>query len=238
MTAVAHAAQVDGRHRIILEKERRDEVPPVRMSAAAMHEQQAGLAALTPLQIMDGAIRHLDELLRIWRLDRAREPFRWFGDLLFHEYPLGHGLESSRISLSPHYTETQAINPPYPAHRAAGPRHPRRHPPLRALASPAAMYDWFGVAFLRDLQAEVWLPRLADVELIINTSSVLFEQLSALPIIPVLGDGQQRINPIHIEDLCRVIAHLVDHWPPEPQRHQLAGPQVLSLTDFHHQLRR
>lgn len=100
------------------------------------------------------------------------------------------------------------------------------------------MYDWFGVAFLRDLQAEVWLPRLADVELIINTSSVLFEQLSALPIIPVLGDGQQRINPIHIEDLCRVIAHLVDHWPPEPQRHQLAGPQVLSLTDFHHQLRR
>jgi len=183
------------------------------------------------------------------------------------------------------------------------------------------MYTWIAVDFMRDLQAEVWLPRLTQVDLVINTvgiiaergsqnfreiqtlapqalfsacaqrgvkviqisalgaddpklgtrflhskrladdwlwnsgceslilypsivigrggaSTALFEQLSALPVIPVIGDGRQRINPIHIEDMCRVIAHLVDHWPPDRQRHQLAGPQVLSIIEFHGLLRR
>lgn len=183
------------------------------------------------------------------------------------------------------------------------------------------MYNWITVDFMRNLQVEVWLPRLLDVDLVINTvgiiaehgtqsfdqvqtlapqalfsacaqrgikviqisalgaddptqgtrflhskrladdwlrrldceslilypsivigrggaSTALFEQLSALPVIPVLGAGQQRINPIHIEDLCWVITHMVDHWPPGRQQHQLAGPQVLSLIEFHRLLRR
>lgn len=183
------------------------------------------------------------------------------------------------------------------------------------------MYNWITVDFMRNLQVEVWLPRLLDVDLVINTvgiiaehgtqsfdqvqtlapqalfsacaqcgikviqisalgaddptqgtrflhskrlvddwlrrldceslilypsivigrggaSTALFEQLSALPVIPVLGAAQQRINPIHIEDLCWVITHMVDHWPPGRQQHQLAGPQVLSLIEFHRLLRR
>jgi len=70
-----------------------------------------------------------------------------------------------------------------------------------------------------------------------GASTALFEQLSALPVIPVIGDGRQRINPIHIEDLCRVIAHLVSHWPPGRHRHQLTGPQVLNIIEFHGLLR-
>lgn len=65
-----------------------------------------------------------------------------------------------------------------------------------------------------------------------GNSTALFTRLAALPLVPVPGDGRQRLNPIHIDDLCAILAHLVAHWPGGKQRHVLTGADPLTLREL------
>lgn len=70
-----------------------------------------------------------------------------------------------------------------------------------------------------------------------GTSTALFNQLAALPVTPLVGNGEQKLNPIHIDDLCDAVAHMVAHWPGGKQRHQLTGSTVLTMRELYAMLR-
>lgn len=56
--------------------------------------------------------------------------------------------------------------------------------------------------------------------------------LSALPLVlPVIGDGEQRFNPIHASDLAAQVAACLQ-TPPPTGPHETGGPDVLTLTEM------
>lgn len=65
-----------------------------------------------------------------------------------------------------------------------------------------------------------------------GNSTALFARLAALPVMPLPGNGRQRLNPIHIDDLCDTLAHVVAHWPGGKQRHLLTGATTLTLREL------
>jgi uncharacterized protein YbjT (DUF2867 family) len=68
-------------------------------------------------------------------------------------------------------------------------------------------------------------------------SSEMFRALAALPVIPVPGDGRQPLQPIHIDDLVRVV--LADIAKPEGgcPRIDLVGPEPVTFADILLQMR-
>ncbi|CBL46191.1 Hypothetical protein HDN1F_26080 [gamma proteobacterium HdN1] len=70
-----------------------------------------------------------------------------------------------------------------------------------------------------------------------GTSTALFNRLAALPITPLIGDGTQKLNPIHIDDFCDTVAHIVAHWKPGKHSYHLSGSEVLSFAEFYTVLR-
>ncbi len=68
--------------------------------------------------------------------------------------------------------------------------------------------------------------------------SSLARALSALPLCtPVVGDGTQRFNPIHAEDLAAIVAHCLTH-PPQMQPLLVGGPEDISQAALLQLLRR
>jgi uncharacterized protein YbjT (DUF2867 family) len=60
----------------------------------------------------------------------------------------------------------------------------------------------------------------------------LARALAALPLAtPVVGDGTQRFNPIHAEDLAGVIAACLDQ-PPGPGAHEIGGPERITQAEL------
>lgn len=70
-----------------------------------------------------------------------------------------------------------------------------------------------------------------------GSSTELFCKLSALPIIPLPGHGQQTMNPVHIDDLCAAVSHMILHWTGGKQRHQITGATTLTLRELYSLLR-
>lgn len=68
-------------------------------------------------------------------------------------------------------------------------------------------------------------------------SFALFKALAALPAHPLIADGGQRIQPIHVDDLARGIVRLIES--PEPLRVRLAavGPQSVTMVEWLRRLR-
>jgi uncharacterized protein YbjT (DUF2867 family) len=60
----------------------------------------------------------------------------------------------------------------------------------------------------------------------------LLRALAALPLIPLPGDGSQRLQPVAIEDLCRAVLAALERPEPVRQCLQLGGPAALSLRDY------
>jgi len=55
--------------------------------------------------------------------------------------------------------------------------------------------------------------------------------MAALPLyLPVVGDGQQRFNPIHAADLAEVVAECLDR--PTPGIWDIGGPEVITQSDL------
>ena len=61
--------------------------------------------------------------------------------------------------------------------------------------------------------------------------SSLLRALAAMPVrLPVVGDGQQRFNPIHAADLAEVVADCLDH--PAPGTWDIGGPETVAQADL------
>lgn len=58
-----------------------------------------------------------------------------------------------------------------------------------------------------------------------------FALLAALPLTPLPGDGGQRVQPIHLDDLCEAIVRLVDSDRP-PRRLQAVGAEPVTLRQY------
>lgn len=70
-----------------------------------------------------------------------------------------------------------------------------------------------------------------------GASTELFTVLASLPVVPLVGRGDQQINPIHIDELARAVVFLVDKFPEEKQKLFLVGPEVFTLKDLFAALR-
>lgn len=53
-----------------------------------------------------------------------------------------------------------------------------------------------------------------------------------LPIIPVIGNGQTRIRPVHVEDVARAIANSIDLDAAVNRVYEIGGPQELTMDEI------
>lgn len=70
-----------------------------------------------------------------------------------------------------------------------------------------------------------------------GASTELFTSLAVQPLVGLVGEGEQRINPIHIDELAKVIVHVAENFPEEKQKLYLVGPKVYSLKELFAELR-
>lgn len=70
-----------------------------------------------------------------------------------------------------------------------------------------------------------------------GASAKMLQKWAALPLIPLPGDGRQRIQPVFIDDLTDAVRNLLAA-PPRPGRLAAVGPGALSLRDYLAVLRR
>jgi uncharacterized protein YbjT (DUF2867 family) len=64
-----------------------------------------------------------------------------------------------------------------------------------------------------------------------GASARLFCLLASLPVVPLPGDGAQRVQPIHVDDLAALVLRLLER---EPARARIAavGPRALTIREW------
>jgi uncharacterized protein YbjT (DUF2867 family) len=65
-----------------------------------------------------------------------------------------------------------------------------------------------------------------------SASSILFRALARLPLIPVVGDGSQRLQPMHADDLALAIVRLLEPNGPVRAMLELGGPRPVTYKEF------
>jgi len=66
-----------------------------------------------------------------------------------------------------------------------------------------------------------------------GASARLMDMLSSLPLIPLPGQGEQRIQPIHVDDLVEVVIRLIESGEGSGGRRvALVGPRAVSLRQY------
>jgi nucleoside-diphosphate-sugar epimerase len=70
-----------------------------------------------------------------------------------------------------------------------------------------------------------------------GTSAALFNTLASLPLIPLPGEGDQQVQPIHIDDLISAVLALVQSDRYLGQRVALVGPEPVTLRRYLSELR-
>lgn len=68
-------------------------------------------------------------------------------------------------------------------------------------------------------------------------SMALFRALAALPFTPLVGDGRQRVQPIHVDDLVRAVTLCVESDPPIRGRIDLPGAEPVTMLELLARLR-
>jgi NADH dehydrogenase len=65
-------------------------------------------------------------------------------------------------------------------------------------------------------------------------------KLASLPVIPIFGDGKTLIQPIHVQDLVRLILAILDRDLFRGDTLELGGPEAIAIEEFlkkvHHRL--
>jgi NADH dehydrogenase len=65
---------------------------------------------------------------------------------------------------------------------------------------------------------------------------LLFSKIAALsrvlPVLPLIGDGQTRLEPVYVGDVAEAIRHVLDLPETAGQIYELAGPQVYTLEEL------
>lgn len=62
-----------------------------------------------------------------------------------------------------------------------------------------------------------------------GASTRLFLRLASLPVIPLVGQGEQRLQPIHIDDLVALIVNLIEHGLAVKQTIVAVGPEAVTM---------
>ncbi|MFL6549450.1 MAG: SDR family oxidoreductase [Povalibacter sp.] len=70
-----------------------------------------------------------------------------------------------------------------------------------------------------------------------GTSAAMFGMMASLPIIPLPGDGQQQLQPVHIDDLIDAMVRMIEQSVCMRECVQIAGPQRLSYRQYLETLR-
>ncbi len=68
-------------------------------------------------------------------------------------------------------------------------------------------------------------------------SMALFRAVASLPLIPLIDKGDQAIQPIHIDDVVRVVEAIIADDNIHQQRFELVGPQAITFKQLYSQLR-
>lgn len=68
-------------------------------------------------------------------------------------------------------------------------------------------------------------------------SMALFKAMAALPFIPIIGSGDQPVQPLHIDDLCKAVSQLVEPSAPDTGRFDMVGPHPVTMKEIYRQLR-
>jgi uncharacterized protein YbjT (DUF2867 family) len=63
-------------------------------------------------------------------------------------------------------------------------------------------------------------------------STTLFSALAALPWIPLIGQGEQRLQPIAIDEVTASVLAFTNHWPEQSQRLALVGAEAVTLSQL------
>lgn len=71
-----------------------------------------------------------------------------------------------------------------------------------------------------------------------SPSSRMFRALAALPAIPVVADGSQWLQPVHVDDLACIVARLLENDAIRRQVLDIGGPTPITYRDFLAGLRR
>lgn len=69
-------------------------------------------------------------------------------------------------------------------------------------------------------------------------STRLFKYLASLPVIPLIGKGDQCLQPIHVNELCRIVAALIKQPPEDNDVIEVVGPEQVSMRDFLAEIRK
>jgi uncharacterized protein YbjT (DUF2867 family) len=64
------------------------------------------------------------------------------------------------------------------------------------------------------------------------SSARLFTRLAQLPVVPLPGRGEQRVQPLHVDDLTEALVHLLADASTHRSRVELVGPQAFSLREL------
>lgn len=67
-------------------------------------------------------------------------------------------------------------------------------------------------------------------------STQLFQRLARLPLIPLVGQGQQLIQPVHCDDVVAAVMTCLTAQPAQ-QTIDIVGPQVVTFLEWLHKLR-
>ncbi len=62
-------------------------------------------------------------------------------------------------------------------------------------------------------------------------SAALFMRVAAWPLIPVLGDGQQMLQPVHVSDVVAAVLRCLDA-DATPQTLDIVGPQCMAFAEW------
>lgn len=66
-----------------------------------------------------------------------------------------------------------------------------------------------------------------------GASAALFDTLSRLPCLVLPAAVQRcRVQPVHVDDVARLVCNLVSHPGPVPSRIDCVGPRPMALADF------
>lgn len=68
-------------------------------------------------------------------------------------------------------------------------------------------------------------------------SMAFFKALAALPFTPLIGGGQQKLQPVHVSDLVKLVINAVETAQLDRQILDVAGPAQISVQSLYSQLR-
>lgn len=63
-------------------------------------------------------------------------------------------------------------------------------------------------------------------------SSMLFRALASLPVIPLVADGSQPVQPVHVSDLTAVVLRAIESSNLDRQRIPVVGPQPVAMKQL------